>query len=88
MNSSADKVIVFDLAFVSIVLPLEADLIVFDIEQAIVGDRDAVSVAAHVIEHLLRSGERSLGIDDPLASFQRGPSSEQTRGVPEAIPGR
>lgn len=59
-----------DCAGLAIVFPLEAHLIVFDIEQAMVGDRDAMSIPAHVVEHLLRSGERALGIDDPLGSFR------------------
>ena len=31
-----------------------------------------MSIAAYVIEHLLRSGEQTLGIHHPLASFHSG----------------
>ena len=50
----------FLLTVVPIVFPLEAHLTVFDIEQAVVGDGDAVGIAADVVEHLLGSGEGRL----------------------------
>ena len=60
----------FDLIAVPVILPLKADVTVFDIEQTIVGDCDPVSIAAHVVENLLRSGEGTLGIR-PEARTQR-----------------
>ena len=60
----------FDLIASTIVFPLEPDLIVSDVEQAVIGDGDAVGITAHVIEHLLGSCERSFGIDNPIALFQ------------------
>ena len=54
------------LAVVAVVAPLEADAAVFDREEAVVGDRHAVSVAAEVVEHLDETGEGQLGVDDPL----------------------
>jgi len=59
----------FDLTAIPIILPLKADLIVFDVEQSVVGNRDAMRVAAHVIEDLLGAGEGALGIYDPFASL-------------------
>ena len=53
---------------IAIIFPAKADLAVVDIEQAIVGDGDAVGISADVIEDLLRPGERALGIDHPFAS--------------------
>ena len=53
----------------SIIFPLKTNLTVFDIEQAVVRDSNAVSVSAHVVEYLLWSGERALGIDYPLVFF-------------------
>src|SRR5580658_3328104 len=74
-----------DLAVVPIVLPLEADLTVFYIEQTVVGNRDAVRITADVIEDLLRSGERPLGVHHPLASLhlnnQLGEDLELTKGL-------
>jgi hypothetical protein len=62
----------FDLASSPVILPLEADLIAFYIEQAIVGDGHAMGIAADIVENLLRPGERALGIDHPLGSFRPG----------------
>ncbi len=69
----------FDLIASAIVFPLEPDLIIFDVEQAVIGDGNAVGIAAHVIEHLLRSGERGFGIDDPIAVFQAFHMSAERR---------
>src|ERR1017187_455645 len=75
----------FDLAVVPIVLPLEADLTVFYIEQTVVGNRDAVRITAYVIEDLLRYGERPLGVHYPLAglhaSYQLGKDLGLTKGL-------
>ena len=54
----------FLLALISIVLPSETDLAIFDVQQAIVRDRYTVGVAADVVQHLLRSSKGSFGIDD------------------------
>ena len=53
----------------------EADLIVLDVEQAIVGQGHAVRVAADVVHHLLRTGTRRLGVDDPIDLAGRAPTS-------------
>jgi len=53
-------------AVLAIVLPGKADLTIIELHQAAVGDGDAVGVAAEIAEHLLRPGERRLGVDDPL----------------------
>src|SRR5712692_7068967 len=50
---------------VAIILPQEADAAVGESEEAAVGDGDAMGIAGEIIEHLLGSAERSLGIDDP-----------------------
>jgi len=44
----------------------EADVAVTDIDQTIVGNRDAVRVPAEILQDLLGAGPRWLGIDDPL----------------------
>lgn len=53
--------------WMSIVLTAKRHVLVGQTEQAVVGDRDAVRVAAEIVEHLLRTAERLLGIDDPFA---------------------
>ena len=51
----------------AIVLPAETDVAVVDGQQAIVGDRDAVRVAAKVVEDAGGSVEGRLGVDDPVS---------------------
>ena len=55
-----------ELAVMAVVAPAEAGLSVVDGEEAVIGDGDAVSVAAEVVEDLLGAGEGPLGVDDPL----------------------
>src|SRR5205807_4243365 len=54
------------LAFVTIILVTEADLLVVNVQQAIVGNGHAVRIAAYIVQHLLGSGERAFGVDYPL----------------------
>ena len=54
------------LAAVSVVSPTEGDAIVFEVQETMVGDGDAVGVAGQVLENVFRSAERRLGIDDPI----------------------
>ena len=56
----------FLLIVVAVVPPVELDLPVFDIHDPMIGNRDPVRVAADVIHHLLGSGERRFGVDDPF----------------------
>ena len=59
------------LALGAVVLPAEGDAALVECEQAAVGDGHAVRVAGQIGEHRRGSGERALGIDDPLARAQR-----------------
>ena len=77
----------FDLITSAIVFPLEPDLIVFDVKQPVIRDGDAMSIAAHVIEHLLGSGERSFGIDNPIALFQVCEMPGELQAASGAVPG-
>ena len=54
----------------AVVLPAKAHLAVGDVQDALVGDGDAVGVAAEVGQHAGRARERGLGVDDPLAAAQ------------------
>ena len=56
----------FGLAVGPIVSPPEADPVAIDAEDAAVGYRNAMRVAAEIGEHLCRSAERRLGEDDPV----------------------
>src|SRR6266478_3462523 len=48
-----------------IVLPAETDEGLVEIEQAAVGDRDAMRIAREIGQDLLGTGEGLFGIDDP-----------------------
>jgi hypothetical protein len=54
------------LAAVGIVSPAERDAIVFEGHEAMVGDGDAMGVAGQVVENMVGTAERRLGIDDPV----------------------
>src|SRR3984957_10793882 len=60
------------LAAATIILPLEANLAILDIKDTIVGNGDAVCIAADILQDLLRSGERALCIDRPFGLADRG----------------
>ena len=54
-----------------IVLPAETDEGLVEIEQAAVGDRDAMRIAREIGQDLLGTGEGLFGIDDPFSLAQR-----------------
>src|SRR6185437_7062211 len=55
---------------VPVVLPFESDPPVVDVQDAVVGDRDTVGVAADVVENLFGSGKGRLGVNHPLLLSQ------------------
>lgn len=46
--------------------PLERNLAVYKCLQAVVGNSDAVRIAAEIVENLSRTAKGRLGIDDPF----------------------
>jgi hypothetical protein len=50
----------------SVVPPAEAHAVVFQRDQTLIGDGDAVGIARQVFQHLPRSAEGWFGIDDPF----------------------
>jgi len=56
---------------VGAIAPGEANAAVLEGEQALVGDGDALHVAAEVVEDLLGAGEGVLGVDDPGLGAKR-----------------
>ena len=56
--------------WLAVILPAEADGAVHDVQDAVVGDRDAVGVAAEVVEHTGGAVEGRLGVDDPFGPAQ------------------
>ncbi len=55
-----------DLVPVGVVFPLEADPALGQGNQPTVGDSNPVRVARQVLENLLRSAERTLGVNHPF----------------------
>ena len=56
----------------AIVFPAERDAGVVGCNEAAVRDGDPVGVTGQIAQHLFRSGERRLAIDDPFDAPQRG----------------
>jgi len=54
------------LAAMGIILPSKRHVSVGDLYEPMVGDRDAMGVASQIMQHVFRSTERSLRINDPI----------------------
>jgi len=55
---------------VGIILPAEGNLVVLESDEAMVGDGDAVGIAAEIAEDMMGATKRGFGIDDPLLAVQ------------------
>jgi len=75
----------FLLMVIAVVPPVELDLPVLDIQQSMVGNRDPVGVAAHVVHHLLGSGEGRFGVDDPFQVVQRIEITAERMGILKSL---
>jgi len=64
-------------AALAIVLPAETDMGLVEIDQAAVGDGDAMRVAREIGQDLLGAGEGFFGIDGPFGSAQRRESGRK-----------
>jgi len=51
---------------VAVISPIKFHLAIFDADEPMIGNGDAVRVAADIVHHLLWPGERWLGVDDPF----------------------
>ena len=61
----------FDAISVSVITPTETDLALGELDEAVVGECDAVGITPEVGDDLLRSGEGTLGVDDTIVRTQR-----------------
>ncbi len=62
------------------VSPLECDIALGESDQPAVGDGDAMGVGAQIAQHMFRSTEGALGVDDPVMAEQYPqPCCEGTR---------
>src|SRR6516165_665419 len=55
-----------DARAVAVVLPAEGNMIIGDLDKAMIGDGDAVRIAAQVAQNLLRPGKRFLAVDHKI----------------------
>src|SRR6267378_442589 len=56
---------------VAVIFPLERDLAIFERQQTPIGNSHAMSVAAQILQHMLRPAKGGLGVNHPLGFFQR-----------------
>src|SRR5690349_2000704 len=63
------------------IAPAKADLAVLQAQQTVIGDGDAVRVVAEILEHVFRSAERPLGIDNPLVPMALPDHPAKARGA-------
>jgi len=57
---------------VAVVGPRKGDLAVLEGQQTLVADGDAVRIAAEILQHMIRSPEGWLGINNPVFVIERG----------------
>ena len=69
----------------TIVLPFEADTAFITGNEPAVADGEPMGVARQIGEHGLRTGERSLGIDDPVDGAQWGQIVGEVPGLSEVL---
>ncbi len=50
------------------IAPAEGDVAMGESNQSAVGNGDAMSVGAEITQHMFRSAERLLGVDDPVVA--------------------
>ncbi len=80
----------FFLIVVSRVPPTKGDLAVSQRDQSMVGDGDAVSVTAEILEHILGAAEGWFRVDHPVFAKQRSQPGGEEFGLREQrqIPGK
>jgi hypothetical protein len=76
------------LIVVAVIAPVELNLPILDICDPMIGNRDPVRVTADVIHHLLGSGERRLGVDDPFHVAHRIEMPMENLRVSKCLEGR
>src|SRR5260370_1339126 len=55
---------------VGIILPAESNLVMLESHEAVVGDGHAMGVTGERAEHMMRTAEGRLGVDDPVWTEQ------------------
>jgi hypothetical protein len=65
------------------VTPAKGNLAVRQCDQAMVGDGDAVGIAAEILQHELGSAEGWFGVDDPVFAEERTEPGSEELGMGE-----
>ena len=73
----------FLMIVVNRVTPAKGDLAVGQRNQAMVGDGDAVRVAAEILEHVVGTAEGWFGVDDPIFAEERTQPGREELGMGE-----
>ena len=68
----------FDLIAVLRVSPTEMNPAIFQVQQATVGNRYSVRVSRQILQDMLWTAERGLGVDDPVFVAERGYKLRET----------
>src|SRR6266581_6070241 len=55
---------------VGIILPTESYLVMLESHEAMVGDGHAMGITGEIAEHMMRTAEGWLGVDDPVLTEQ------------------
>ncbi len=80
LEKAAEKLLVAEghqaaLAVMRIIFPSKRHVSIGHIDKAMIGDGDAVGVAGQIMQHVFRSAEWFLRIDDPVLAEQRAQKS-------------
>ena len=65
------------------VAPAKGNLSVHQCEQAMVGDGDAVGIAAEILQDVIGSAEGWFGVDDPIFAEERTQPGSEELGMGE-----
>jgi hypothetical protein len=65
------------------VTPAKSNLAVRHSDEAVVGDSDAVGIAAEILQHVLGSAEGWFGVDDPIFAKERTQPGSEELGMGE-----
>jgi hypothetical protein len=55
---------------VGIIFPAESNLVMFEGHEAVVGDGHTMGVTGEIAQHMMRTAEGWLGVDDPVLTEQ------------------
>ena len=54
-----------------VVLPAESDVRIGHVDDPVIGDRNAVSIAGQILQHVFRPAKGWFGVDHPILAKQR-----------------